>query len=191
MKVLIINNDTKYISNLAKLFNNFESKIILAEKISFSEAEKYDLIILSGSSKCSVLSYQNTKYKTEIEILKSCKKPIIGICVGFELIAYSFNLKLYRRQEKIKGIVEVDLTDNSFFDFEKRFRVYNSHRWYIKEVQKPLMEIAMSKYGVEIMKHEDRNIWGLQFHPEVTEPQNEGSKILDKIIEYCVWKELF
>jgi GMP synthase-like glutamine amidotransferase len=42
--------------------------------------------------------------------------------------------------------------------------------------------IARSATGAEIIRHRTRPVYGLQFHPEVREPANDGSEVLTSIL---------
>ena len=59
----------------------------------------YDAFVLSGSSKYAILNHLDV-YSSEIELIKKSNKPILGICLGFELICYTFDEKLIFHKEQ-------------------------------------------------------------------------------------------
>ncbi|MEI6144754.1 MAG: gamma-glutamyl-gamma-aminobutyrate hydrolase family protein, partial [Candidatus Berkelbacteria bacterium] len=46
-------------------------------------------------------------------------------------------------------------------------KVYESHRWIVKKVGEDLLALAKSEDGIEVIKHKNRLIYGVQFHPEM------------------------
>lgn len=108
--------------------------------------------------------------------------PIIGICLGFEMIVHSFESHLHLSGSRVSGLVTIRSTKNSEVLLgQNNYTVYESHNWEAKKVSKPLLSLASSDYGVELIKHELRPIYGLQFHPE--HPSDiDGKKIFFQIL---------
>lgn len=46
-----------------------------------------------------------------------------------------------------------------------------------------LIPLAKSKFGVEIIKHPKKIIYGVQFHPEIKVSRNYSKKILNNFLE--------
>ncbi len=166
MKILIIDNGTSFLSKLKNLLKNNDLTIIPFNKISVRDANNFDFIILSGGHKYSVLNHKKN-YHNELEIIRKSNKPMLGICLGFELIAFDFGCKLKRLRVKEKGIVQIELTKDKIIKNLKSIKVYESHRWVIKEVSKYLLPLGVSVDGIEIIKHKSKPIYGFQFHPEI------------------------
>ena len=182
MNILIIDNKSKHIIKLKKLLINHKVTTFLYNEINLKLIDNFDLIILSGGSHFSVLGHEQ-EYKKEIEIIKNVNKPIIGICLGFQLIAYVFGAKLYKINKKIKGISPIKvISDHYIFNNLPNFKVYESHRWLIKKIPKNFIELARSKDGIEVFKHRYKNIYGFQFHPEVFCDETCGDEIFYNLL---------
>ena len=123
-------------------------------------------------------------FKEEINLIKNTYIPIIGICEGCQLIAYSFGSTLEFVENKIKGIKQIEIIDkgHKLFNNLGSLSVYEAHHWAIKKLGKDLIAWAKSKYGYEIIKHIGKNIYGLQFHPEMLVDKTQGDELFKNII---------
>lgn len=197
MKLLIINNLTKHLEALLKLLTNHQVSIIDFDAIKNINTNTYDCIILTGSSYYSVNKFAKTKYKKEIELIKNINKPILGICLGFQLIAYTYGEKLFQFKKKQNTLNKINIIqkDPIVKNLNKKFFAKEKHRWYVKKIRSnnkktELITLATSKECVEIIKHSSKLIYGIQFHPEIIEKEkkftnkkNEGYKILENFLD--------
>ena len=182
MKILLINNETKHLKELQALLKQHEIINIKFNEINLSEISNYDIAILTGSSSYPVLGNED-KYKKEINLIKSLEIPIIGICLGFELIGHAFGATLILLNEKKKGTVTIKiLKQDKIFKDVPNFKVFEAHRWCIKEMPNTLTPLAKSKDGIEIIKHKNEEIYGLQFHPSLYTDKMCGDEIFINIL---------
>jgi GMP synthase-like glutamine amidotransferase len=142
--------------------------------IKFNYEDK-DLAILSGGGGEGRELHDKVKptnrlwYEDEMKFVHNCKKPIIGICMGFEVIATAFGAKL--SEMPVKGIEEyqpVKTTLKGFKKFKiKNLKQFEGHDYCIKDVPAKHFEVlAKSETGIEIIKHKSKPIIAMQFHPE-------------------------
>lgn len=186
MNLLIISNNSKKIGALELLVTSISESITIKHFDSFSadEAENFDLIILSGGSNLAIPKNREI-LQTEIELIKKTEKPIIGICLGFELIIEAFGGELLYRKEKVQGINEIKvLINHPIFKSKKKFLVHEAHKYYVEKVPQEFSVLADSKFGVEIIAHTERPVWGFQFHPENNNEENGGTELFYNLIEY-------
>ena len=185
MKVLLINNNSKHFIELKKLLKKHSSylRVISYNNIKIKEINRYDLIVLSGGQRLDVPD-NRYKLRKEIQLIKNAKKPILGVCLGFELIADTFGSKLKKRKERISGIINVNvLRKDKIFGNMKKFNVFVSHKWYVQKLSKDLICLGRSEEDIEVIKHKNKEIYGVQFHPEVDKGNNQGKKILINLIK--------
>ncbi len=181
MKLLVVNNHSIH---LEELLNNLEEiEVVNFEKLSEINYQDYDGIILSGGSSFSVVDHEK-EYSPELDLIKNCEKPILGICLGFELINFAFGEKIELLKNKRKGKILIKLIsqDNLFNSFSKSFQVYESHRWVVLK-NKFLKSLAESKDGIEAVKHFKKKIYGVQFHQEVFINKNHSEKIIKNFLK--------
>lgn len=182
MNLLIIDNGTVRIQELQKLLKSHTHEVVKLGSIDLGIVDSFDAIILSGSSQFPIFGNEDL-YKNEINLIKNSTKPIIGICLGFELIAYAFGAELKRLDRKIRGIVDISVIrpDEIFLQLPN-FQVFDSHRWVVEKSPNSFVTLAISKYGVEAFRHQDRKLYGFQFHPEMFVDETCGDEIFNNLL---------
>jgi len=181
VKILLVDNETKHVNELTKLIPGIEDVRSWYE-LNGNEADIYDLIILSGSSSASVV-WHNSFFEKEIELIKNTKIPIIGICFGCELIAFSFGASFKELEVEHHGVRNIKLNREINIDTDKTIQVYEHHRWIISTMSDELTVLGSSDDGPEFIKHKNFPIYGLQFHPEHLCNVTDGRKIFEYILE--------
>jgi GMP synthase-like glutamine amidotransferase len=120
----------------------------------------YDKIILSGSALKNTVTLNQTAQFTWI---KDCGKPILGICAGMQTVGLVFGGRLENCREI--GMTEtVTVKENMLFS--SRFKVYSLHNYAIKPSDE-FEVLAESSKCVQAIKHKQKDIYGVLFHPEV------------------------
>jgi GMP synthase-like glutamine amidotransferase len=181
MNVLIIDNGSLHTVELAACFPAHQVKVFTYSTHSRLDREWADLFVLSGGA-MSVLSRRY--FQRELTLIMETQKPLIGICLGFELLAEAYGAKLEKQPAKIQGIKEIELTKPEYFGLQspRVCRVYEAHYWTVIE-QGTFEVLGVSSRGTEIIKHPIRPLLGFQFHPEVVSPANDGRLLLDRAVE--------
>lgn len=174
MRILLIDNGTTLLEKLKVLIPG-EEIVRQPQCISIEESNGFDLIVLSGSRDLTVL-YDGEYFKKEIELIQNTNVPIIGICLGCELISVAFGGTLKRMEERHTGIRKIDIIAGGLLH-ERSVEVYEGHRWITSDMPADFDIIATSFDGPEIIHHQTRHIWGLQFHPENFVDETEGDEI--------------
>src|SRR4051812_33374383 len=106
MKTLIIDNNTKHIDEIKKLCPGHTITVKRWNEAAPDDYSEFDLIILSGGSGMAINEHEQD-LANEIALIKNSDKPIIGICLGFELICHAFGCKMEREEVIQKGIFEI------------------------------------------------------------------------------------
>lgn len=174
MKILLVDNGSLHLTKLQKLLSTHHLTTIKPNEINLESASEYNLVVLSGGSNNALVNHLSD-YGLELELVKNCKVPIIGICLGFEIIAFAYGCKIRKLSQKQKGVVKIEITkDDPIFiglDFAqnqpKAFEAYESHSWVITMLSPVIEGLAETESGFEIIKHSTKPIYGFQFHPEV------------------------
>jgi len=190
MRILVVNN-YQY-NNETATFEALKSSLAgyqveyqrYKPGLQFAEAGK-DLIILSGGGgEGSEIHDEYSKdrlwYADQINYVLTTKKPILGICMGFEVIARAYGSKVVQMKEYVTGPKAVSTTQKGQEIFNKKdLRQYQNHIWRVPAVSSEHFDVlAESKTGIEAIKHKTRPILATQFHPE-----RGGSLSLDNIIQ--------
>lgn len=183
MKIIIVDNGSRHIRAL----ENLCSATGEVEVQSYDDLDKLKdapntVLVLSGSHNVSV-NWHKKLYKKEIQLIQQSKMPIIGVCFGFELIASSYGATLSLRKRRLHRVVNIKQTrDDPVLKNIGRIIAYQSHKWMVKSVASPLIELARSRSEVEVLKHNSKQIYAMQFHPEVGIGKNNGSLLFQNIL---------
>jgi para-aminobenzoate synthetase len=188
MKILLVDNGTHYKKKLTDFLGRSGSVTSISyEDLTIEDADGYDLIVLSGAYKTyDVKNHAASVYATEQEIIRKAKVPVVGICLGAQLIAYMHGAKLSNVPGgKVKGLKRVYNVRQTPFDFFPYYggRVWSSQKWRITELPEDLEAWCASSEGVEVFRHRSKPYYGLQFHPEYHSVDNDGGRIFNKILE--------
>jgi GMP synthase-like glutamine amidotransferase len=157
-------------------FNEFVLPIIEVAKESqecsmkhYSEVTTADIaesnrVIMSGTAlKDNATLSQPEKF----DWLKDMDKPVLGICAGMQTIGVVFGLVLTRCIEI--GMTQI-MTLNHNPIFSGSFKAYSLHNFSV-ESSDEFEVLAESEKCVQALKHKQKPIYGMLFHPEVRNPE--------------------
>lgn len=183
MKILVIDNGASNIQNLLNALYRYQTTLVTLSDFNLESAGNYDVVVISGSVHNAVVKKPEV-YSKEIELIKQGETAIVGICMGFEVIAYTFGAKFLHLKERISGLKKIKVISNdTFFQGKREFSAAENHKWTVQEVNHPLEVLAVSDNGIEIIRHKSLPIYGVQFHPESPLEGNESKFILDSLLE--------
>jgi len=104
------------------------------------------------------------------------KKPVLGVCLGFQAIVEYFGGELENMREVLHGRVsrmvlseQYDMKNGLFENVQFPCEVAHYHSWVAKEGSLPqvLMVEARTEQGMILaLRHKSLPISGFQFHPE-------------------------
>jgi GMP synthase (glutamine-hydrolysing) len=112
-----------------------------------------------------------------LERLLDIHTPVLGICLGAQLLAKAAHAPVYPASDAEIGWYRVELTDEAEGDpvLGRLPRSFDAFQWhyYAHGVPAGAVELARSDVCTQAFRLGD-NAWGVQFHPEVTLSQVEG-----------------
>lgn len=185
MRVALVNNGTKEPQKLLELLSGNEVSVYETGRAAEALDGEWDLIVLSGSSRLSVL-YNLDTLTPEINLVRQTSAPLIGVCFGAEVLAVAYDGSLLDKGHKEKGIYSVSaVVDDPIFAGEESFKVYGAHRWCIDRVPDELEVLASSAMGPEIVRHRTRPQYGFQFHPEKMCDETYGDELFRRVVD-CI-----
>jgi GMP synthase-like glutamine amidotransferase len=181
-KVLIVNNGSRYTEKIVEICQRHNFCVDEIDWESFrAHTIPHDILILSGGHQIPVQNHE-TEFTYELDFIRNSEKPIIGICLGFELIAKAFgsNLACMPKNEKNELSVSI-VADDPIFEGIDKLVVYENHQWKVDVVSNVLLPLATSTDGIEIIRHKTKPQYGFQFHPEESTEDNCGIKLFENI----------
>ncbi len=137
-------------------------------------------IILSGGP-MSIYDDDSPKISNEIF---SLGVPVLGICYGLQLVSNAFNGKVEPAEKREYGKAHLKINNESKLlkDVKDHSVVWMSHGDYIKDFPENFKVDAESENSPNcVISNEEKNIYGVQFHPEVAHTE-EGKKIINNFI---------
>ena len=141
-------------------------------------AKKPSGIILSGGP--SSVNSENAHLVDKA--LFEANIPVLGICYGMQLTAHLLGGKVSKglKGEYGKSEFEILRSNPLFTGISRKSTVWMSHFDEVEEVP-PGFEISGKSGVIAAMANEKKNIFAIQFHPEVTHTE-EGWKMLENFV---------
>tara|TARA_B100000767_G_scaffold16149_1_gene15161 strand:+ start:242 stop:814 length:573 start_codon:yes stop_codon:yes gene_type:complete len=188
MKILLIDNYDSFTFNLYHYLSSLKINVDVIRNDKITEKEiiknKYNRIVISPgpgnpnqSGNC--LKIVKTLYK---------KFPILGVCLGHQIIGQVFGSKIVQAKKLMHG--KISLINSKKIGILKnlpsKFEATRYHSLIIdkKTLSKELEITAETKDGIIMgVKHKEYNVHGVQFHPESIKTKI-GIKILKNFINY-------
>jgi GMP synthase (glutamine-hydrolysing) len=152
---------------------NFESHIF--SNILSLNLDNYSSMILSGRRKNNPeMNIVNSKLiKHSIEE----NKPLLGICYGAEILALTLGGTIKKMTSPRHGLYEIDITKNNPL-CNGKIKGFESHSYMVSKLDSSFTPIATSDdCKFEIFQYSNKNIFGTQFHPEMS---SDGKSLLEK-----------
>lgn len=151
---------------------------ILPCDVPFSEIERINPkgIILSGGP--SSVYEENAPVCSPL--IFSGRYPVLGICYGMQIMAHMLGGKVVRGEkgEFGKTLLKVESESTLFDGLDKEFIVWMSHNDIVIRAPENFKVIASTdNTPIAGIEDDERNIYGIQFHPEVIHTIN-GDKII-------------
>ncbi len=188
MKILLIDNYDSFTFNLFHYLSslNTDVDVIRNDKINSKDIlkKKYKKIVISPgpgnpnqSGNC--LNIVKNLYK---------KIPILGVCLGHQIIGQVFNSKIIQAKKLMHGKTSKILSKKIGIlrNLPRNFEATRYHSLIIdrKTLSRDLIITAETKDGIIMgIQHKDFNVHGVQFHPESIKTKL-GIKILKNFIKF-------
>ncbi|WP_276280849.1 GMP synthase subunit A [Halorussus caseinilyticus] len=114
--------------------------------------------------------------------------PVLGICLGMQAIAHVLGGEVGEGEYGGYADVTVDILDDDdplVGSLAPETRVWASHADEVKEVPEDFARTATSDVcGVEAMADPNRDLYGVQWHPEVAHTE-EGEEVFENFRAIC------
>lgn len=188
MMLLIDNHGNT--GSIIRILDKFHVPVVVKDqKALFNNInfKKVKGIILSGGGLYLDKKIYLNSVRADISLLVDSNAPILGICLGHEIICEVFGgevLKLKKAANFPK--LRVNILDKSkiFKGLPDVINVYENHNRYIKNLPDLFKLTATSrKDSIESFFHKEKPIFGVQFHPE--ESGEVGEKIIKNFVGIC------
>lgn len=168
--ICIIDCGTMWLENIKENLTDLDQsfKVIDIDNIKNCNFNQFSGIIITGSP-ILLTKVDKQNYINLFNFIKTTNTPILGICFGHQIIGLTHGAKIeigdmVKKKEQIEVVNQNGLfsgiNNNSFFQ--------EAHCEFI-DLPNDFKLLAKSKSCTnEAMKHKSKNIYCVQFHPEVS-----------------------
>ena len=183
MKIILLDNYDSFTYNLYHYLSSLGSKVEVVRNDKISNIEilkkKYDKIVISPGPG------NPNQAGNCLKIVKSLytKIPILGVCLGHQIIGQVFGSKIIQANKLMHGKTSniISKKIGILKNLPRNFEATRYHSLIIdkKTLSKDLIITAYTKDGLIMgIQHKKYNLHGVQFHPESIKTKI-GMKLLE------------
>ena len=177
--LLVVDNGSVYTSNLLDFLHSKKFEFIMKSnsRVDLNELENFDSFILTGRKQNE---QKMNKINSQLVLhAVSKRKKLLGICYGAEILALTLGGTIKKSPSLIKGTETVSINKKNSL-VNRNLNVFQSHRYEISKLGDKLENVAGSNTCKhEIVKHNELDVFGTQFHPEMTE---DGHALIESFV---------
>ena len=173
--LLIVENGSIFTPNIVDTLSKTETEfnVIPFDAINDFTLKKFNSFILSGRRK-----YNQKMNQKNSQIIKHAvreRKSLLGICYGAEILALTLGGTI-KKTSAVNGEQKISVTTKNQICQDDAV-VFQSHNYEISKLGNDFCNIAHSETCKnEIFQHNNLDIFGTQFHPEMTKDGQEMIK---------------
>jgi len=183
--ILIINCGREKVDLIARIVSkdHFESQIVRLDEIRNIDFVNYNGIIISGAP-ILLTEINRSAFLDLFKFIRRINYPILGICFGHQIIGLLYGAKVFRGPEcRTHEIIEVIERDELFDGLDTFLSLKEDHCEGITLPNNFILLAKSRSYDVEAIKHREKDIYGVQFHPEAS--GELGKKIIKNFLKLC------
>lgn len=179
--ICIINNGTSHLEDIKE--NVPDHKVITIDEMENFDFKPYSGIVITGAP-ISLIENGLQKYIDRYSFIKTVDVPVLGICLGHHIVGIVFGAKIWSgkmidRKEKIF----LKNQDKLLEGVQDKSNFREEHSDYISLPEQFTLLASSESCDNEGMRHKNKEIYSVQFHPEVSEEQ--GKTVLANFLEMC------
>jgi anthranilate synthase component II len=191
--ILLVDHKDSFTRNLEHLLSEFEEVMVLdrLEAVETANSEKSRMVVFSpGPGKPADYPETQALYQQ----LRG-KKPILGICLGFQLMLEEEGATIVRQPQVLHGVeteIETDPESITYNGIEPPVKVGRYHSLQVEcsslsSLPTGIRTTARDRIRNVPLSFEDceKRLFGIQYHPE-SFLTSHGHAILANIIRYCM-----
>jgi GMP synthase-like glutamine amidotransferase len=135
----------------------------------------YDAVILSGGeyppSQFDSVAFLQSERERVMEAIDH-GVPILGICLGHQLLAHWLGGRVERSPQFEVGWLEIEVHEDGLNDpllagLDQRFHVFLWHWDQVTELPPDAVNLASSELcQIQVFRYRDLPVWGVQFNPQ-------------------------
>ena len=142
-------------------------------------------LILSGGPS-SV--YDPNAPRVERKLIDQANCPVLGICYGLQLMAYELGGEVQPSKSREYGYSRLTIVEPDtrlFAGLPKELDVWLSHGDHVTRLPGGFVMTAKTDDAVNAFENRERNLYGVQFHPEVAHTPLGRQILRNFVFEIC------
>lgn len=182
VKVYVVDNGGQWTHRIWRVLRElgYDSKIII-NTTPVEEIDSDSLILSGGAPR---IAWESPKLGNCVDYLRAFPGPILGICVGQQLMAVYCRGTAGAGEVPEYGLAKIRVLeeDDLFKGLPKEFLVWENHNDEVKSVRDFSVLAESDNCRIQAIKHVNKPFYGVQFHPEVNNTEY-GPDILRNFVE--------
>ena len=181
-RVYVVDNGGQWTHRIWRVLREIgcQTKIIPNTTL-VKEIDAEGLVLSGGAPR---IAWESPKLGNCTDYLNDFHGPILGICVGLQLMALHCGGKAGPSRVPEYGLARIRVVehDDLFRGLPREFLVWESHNDEVKEAPDFSVLAVSDNCGVQAVKHLRKPFYGVQFHPEVNNTEH-GEDILRNFVD--------
>ena len=118
-------------------------------------------------------------------------KPVLGICYGMQLTQFLLGGKVSPSKEREygKSILTIEKEHKLLKNVKQDSQVWMSHGDHVETLAPDFIQLASTPSCIAVAKHINKDIYNLQFHPEVTHTVFGKQILKNFVLNICKAKQ--
>ncbi|WP_053001095.1 type 1 glutamine amidotransferase [Kosmotoga pacifica] len=139
----------------------------------FPERGSYSALIISGGNNMAAYFSNSGEPKKPTSLITDAEVPVLGICMGFQLIGRIYGSSLVVLEERGWRKLKIMKDDILLTGIPEEFFAWENHLFSLKDLPKGFELLVVNETGsIQMIKHKKEYIYGVQFHPEKGDNEN-------------------
>ena len=180
-RIYVVDNGGQWTHRIWRVLKEIDCETKIIDNTTPVDEIEADALVLSGGA--PRIAWESPKLGKCTDYLQSFEGPILGICVGLQLMAVYCGGKAGPSEVPEYGLARIRVVeeDDLFKGLPKEFLVWESHNDEVKDARDFLILAMSENCRIQAVKHVKKPLYGVQFHPEVNDTEY-GSQILNNFV---------
>jgi GMP synthase (glutamine-hydrolysing) len=171
-RVYVIDNGGQWTHRIWRVLREIGCETKIIPNTTPADEIDADALVLSGGA--PRVAWESPRLGNCIDYLNKFGGPIMGICVGLQLMAIHCGGTAGPSKVPEYGLAKIRVIeeDDLFKGLPKEFLVWESHNDEVKDAPDFRVLAVSENCSIQAVKHLKRPYYGVQFHPEVNNTEH-------------------